>query len=144
MNRQFIESVLRLWENPFFARSLLDFHVRVQQMGLEAAREFWAVHHREDTLPGNAVELFERMIAFYSDLGFVPKRQHDEVLKENERLKRENEFLKDTLKELNLRVFSEGSSQAQQMWRETAQKQMEMSAEIAKNFLDLFKQQREK
>jgi hypothetical protein len=81
------------------------------------------------------------MIAFYANLGFVPKKQHDEVVAENEQLKRENEVLKKTLRELNLKVFTEGSLQVQQMWNETAQKQIEMSAEIAKDFLDALKQQ---
>ena len=143
MNKQFIENALQLWNDPLFEQSLLEFHLRMQQMGLEAARSFWALNHQKDTFPGNALDLFERMVAFYSGLGFVPKIQHDEVLKENERLKKENEFLKGALKELNLKVFSEGNLQVQEMWTETARKHMEMSAEIAKNFLDLFKQQKE-
>ena len=46
-----------------------------------------------------------------------------------------------TPSELNLRVFTEGSLQVQEMWKETAEKHIEMSAEVEKNFLDLFKQQ---
>ena len=141
MHRQFVENALQLWGNPLFLQSFLDFYARMQMMGLEAAREYWTSQHRADSFPGNAVELFERMIEFYSDLGFVSKRRHDEALKENERLKRENEFLKTTLRELNLKVFSEGSRQAQEMWTATVHKHMEVSAEIAKNFLDLFKPQ---
>jgi regulator of replication initiation timing len=144
MNKEFMDTWLRLWENPLFAQRFIEFFASMQQVGLEAARKSWAAHHGGDSVFGNAAELFEPMIAFYSSLGFVPKKQHDQVVKENEELKKENEFLKKTLRELNLKVFSEGSRQVQEMWKETAQKQIEMSAEIAKNFLDIFKQQSEK
>jgi regulator of replication initiation timing len=113
----------------------------MQEMGLEAAKQYWAANHREDTFPLSVPEFFERMTAFYADLGFVTKRQYDKVVEENDRLKKENEFLKNTLKELNLKIYTEGSLQVQQMWKDTAQKQMEMSAEIATTFLDLFKQE---
>jgi hypothetical protein len=144
MNKEFVENWLRLWGNPLFSQRFLEFFASMQQVGLESARKSWAADHRGDSVFGNAAELFEPMIAFYSSLGFVSKRQHDQVLEENEELKKENEFLKNALRELNLKVFSEGSQQLQEMWKETAQKQIEMSAEIAKNFLDLFKQQSEK
>ena len=144
MNKEFVEKWLQLWDNPLFSQRFVEFFVSMQQMGLEAARKSWAVNHRGDSVFANATELFEPMIAFYSNLGFVPKTQHDQVVKENEELKKENEFLKKTLRELNLKVFSEGNQQLQEMWQQTAQKQIEMSAEIAKNFLDIFKQQSEK
>jgi hypothetical protein len=139
MNKEFIENLMQLWGNPLFAERFFEFFTSMQQVGLEAARKSWAANHRDDALFGNAAQIFEPMIAFYSQLGFVPKKQHDEVLKENKQLKEENELLKGTLRELNLKVFTEGSLQAQEMWKEVAQKQMEVSAEIAKNFLDLFK-----
>jgi regulator of replication initiation timing len=140
MNDDFLQNALKLWGDPLFLQRFLEFYTSMQQLGLEAARRMWALNHREDALFANAAQLFEPLIAFYSSLGFVPKQQHDEVLKENERLKQENEVLKKTLRELNLRIFTEGSLQAQAIWNETAQKQIEISAEIAKSFLDLFKQ----
>jgi hypothetical protein len=140
MNKQFIEHALQLWGDPRFVQSLLEYFARMQQSGLEAARKYWTANQRDDTFPGNAAELFERMIAFYSELGFVSKRQFDELREENRRLREENEVLKAMLKELNLKVFSEGSLRLQQMWSETAQKQIETSAEIAKQLLELFKQ----
>jgi hypothetical protein len=139
MNQEFIQNWLQLWGNPLFAQRFFEFFASMQQVGLEAARKSWAANYRGDALYGNAADLFEPMIAFYSNLGFVPKKQHDEVVADNERLKQENEFLKKTLRELNLKVFTDGSLQVQQMWQETAQKQIEMSAEIAKNFLDILK-----
>jgi regulator of replication initiation timing len=141
MNQEFMTNLLQLYDNPLFAQSFLEFSARMQQAGVEAARQSWGTNRRPDTLVGIAPELFERMIDFYSSLGFVPKQQYDEVRKENDQLRKENEFLKNTLKELNLKVFTKGSLQVQEMWNETARKHMEMSAEMAKNFLDLFKPQ---
>jgi regulator of replication initiation timing len=143
MNQDFMQNWLQLWANPLFTQRFDEFFASMQQFGMEAARKSWAANYRGDSLYGNAADLFEPMIAFYSNMGFVPKKQHDEVLAENEQLKRENEFLKKTLRELNLKVLSEGSVQMQQVWQETARKQMEMGAEIAKDFLEVFKQQAE-
>jgi regulator of replication initiation timing len=141
MSREFTTSLLEIWSNPLFAKGFLEFSAAMQQAGIEAARRSWEMNHRGETFPWNAPELFERMIAFYSDLGFVSKKAHDEVLEENERLKEENEFLKTTLRELNLKIYREASLPVQEMWKETLHKQMEMSTEIAKSFLDLFRQQ---
>ena len=144
MNQEFMQNWLQLWGNPLFEQRFFEFFVSLQQMGLESARKSWATNYRGDSLYGNATDLFEPMIAFYSNLGFVPKKQFDDVVSENERLKQENEFLQKALRELNVKVFTEGNLQMQQMWKETAQKQIEMSAEIAKDFFDALKQQGEK
>ena len=143
MNQEFMQNWLQLWANPQFAQRYVEFFASMQQVGMEAARKSWATNYGGDALYGNAADLFEPMIAFYSNLGFVPKKRLDEVVAENEQLKQENEFLKKTLRELNLKVFTEGNLQVQKMWQETAQKQIEMSAEIAKDFLDAFKQKGE-
>ena len=134
---------LQLWENPLFTQRFLDFFGSMQTVGMEAARRSWAANYSGDSLYGNAADFFEKMIAFYSNLGFVPQRQHDEVVAENERLKKENELLKRTLTEMNLKVFSEGSLKAQQLWQEIAQKQIEMGTEIAKEYLGGLKNRRE-
>ena len=139
MDQEFIKNVMKLYGNPLFTEGFLEFAARMQQFGMEAARQSWATNHRADKFPGNAAEIFEQMIAFYSQLGFVPKTQHEEVLKENERLGRENEFLKNTIREMNVKIYTDGSLQVQQLWKETAHKQMEMSAEMASKFFDLFK-----
>lgn len=144
MNKDFTKNLLDLWANPLFAQGFLEFSTKMQQWGLEAARQAWQANHQGDTFLSNAPDVFEPMFAFYSQLGFVPKRQHDEVVKENEQLKKENEFLKNTLRELNLKVLTQGNLKLQELWQETAQKQLEVSAEIAKNMLDLFKQDSEK
>ena len=141
MNPEFVQNLLQLYNNPLFAQSFLEFSSRWQQAGVEAARQAWGMNRQPDTLAGLPSELFDRMIEFYSGLGFVPKQKYDEVRKENDQLKKENELLKDALKELNLKVFTKGNVQVQEMWNETFRKQMEMSTEVAKNFLDLFKPQ---
>lgn len=139
MNRDFTKSLLELWANPLFAQGFLEFAARMQQWGIEAARQSWQTNHGSDSPLWNAPAIYEQMLAFYSQLGYVPKKQHDEVVQENERLKKENEFLKATLKDLNLKVLTEGNLKVQELWQETAQKHMAMSAEIARNMLDLFK-----
>jgi hypothetical protein len=141
MNQDFLQNWLKLWGNPLFAQRFFEFFSSMQQLGLEAARTSWAARYGGDDPYANAADLFEPMIAFYSNLGFVTRKQHDAVVAENEQLKRENELLKEALRELNLKVFTEGSLQVQQMWKETAQKQIEMSAELAKEFLGAFKPQ---
>ena len=140
MNAELMKSALKLWGDPLFLQRFLEFFSSMQQLGLEAARRTWMINHRDDGAFADAAQIFEPMLAFYASLGFVPKRQHDEVLKENDQLKQENAFLKKTLGELNARIFTEGSLQTQKIWQETAKKQLEISAEIANRFLDLFQQ----
>lgn len=139
MNQEFIKNILELYNNPIFKKGFLEFVMKSQQEGIEAARKFWNMKPEKDTVTGNATEIFEHMITFYSNLGFVPKTKYDEAVTENENLKKENEFLKNTMKEINQKVFTEGSLKIQEAWKETIEKQMEITKEISKNFLDLFK-----
>jgi regulator of replication initiation timing len=111
----------------------------MQQEGLEEARKFWERSPEKGNLSAHASELFEEMIAFYANLGFVPKSKFDELVKENAGLKKENEFLKKTIQELNIKVFEEGSAKVQDAWQNVIEKQMEINKEMAENFLDLFK-----
>lgn len=144
MSEEFIKNILELYNNPLFKKGFTDFFMKAQQEGIEAARKFWDMNPEKDTLAENTTEIFEQMTAFYSNLGFVPKTKYNAAVKENEELKKENEFLKNTIKEMNQKVFTEGSLKLQEAWKETIDKQMEMSKEIAKYFLDLFKQKEEK
>jgi hypothetical protein len=139
MNKEFLDNLQQLWGNPLFADGFLEFFAGMQKAGLEATRKAWAKNHPGDSFFRHAPDIFEPMIAFYSQLGFVTKQRHDEVVAENEKLKKENEFLKNALRELNMKVFTEGSLQVQEVWKEVANKHMEVSAEITKQFLDLFK-----
>lgn len=64
------------------------------------------------------------------------KKKYDEVLNENNRLKYENKFLKDTLRELQAYIFKLGRENAQQIWHSSIDKQLEVNKEIAKNSFD--------
>lgn len=144
MSEEFIKNILALYSNPLFQKGFVEFFMKSQQEGIEAARKFWDMNPKKDTVTENATEIFEQMIAFYSNLGFVPKTKYDEVVKENEELKKENEFFKNTMREMNHKVFTEGSLKIQEAWKETIDKQMEIAKEISKSFFDLFKQEDKK
>jgi regulator of replication initiation timing len=136
--------LIDLYGNPAFRKGFLDFSLKLQQDGLEAARRFWDASPNKGALFDKAPELFEQMLSFYSSMGFVPLRKHEEVVKENAELKKENEVLKATIRELQVKVFSEGSAKLQESWSGVMEKQMEMSTEITKKLLDLFKKGEEK
>ncbi|MDI6793788.1 MAG: hypothetical protein QME81_13140 [bacterium] len=140
MNEKLIENMVELCKNPAFQKGFLDFFIKMQQEGIESARKSWGGYPEKETLSGNATEIFEQMISFYSHLGVVPKTKYDEVVKENEKLKEENKFLKNTVREMNLQIWTEGSSKMQEVWKETVDKQMEVAAEISKSLIGLFKQ----
>lgn len=135
---------MAFYENPATRQGFLAFFSKAQQEGMEAARKFWESSAAGQGKAAVAPELFEEMIAFYSSLGFVPKQKFDEVVKENKTLKEENEFLKKTLQELNLKVFEEGSNRVHEAWKDVVEKQMAMNKELAKGFLDIFNQSSDK
>ena len=141
MNEDFLKHSLDLFSNPLFRQGFAEFFFRAQQDGIDAARAFWDTNRKKDVFAENAAGLYEQVIDFYSALGFVSKQKYEEVVGEKEKLAKENEFLKSALRELNSKIYAEGSMQAQEIWKETIQKQMEMSSELAKSFLSLFKQE---
>ncbi len=140
MNEDMVKYFMSLCENPLFRQGFMDFFTRMQKEGLDGARKFWELSASKSGLSDKAPDIFEQMIAFYSSLGFVPKKQYDDVVKENETLKAENEFLKNTIQELRLRMMAEGGEKARDAWQSIMDKQMEMNKEMAKNFLNFFKQ----
>lgn len=144
MNPELLRAILAFYQNPATQRGFLQFFSLVQQEGMEAARKFWESSASGEAKAVVAPELLEQMISFYSSLGFVPKRQFDEVVKENESLKKENEFLKKTIQEVNFKVFEEGSSRMHDVWKDVMTKQMDLNKELAKGFLDLFTQSKDK
>ncbi|HXX33368.1 MAG TPA: hypothetical protein VEM15_02740 [Thermodesulfobacteriota bacterium] len=131
--------MLDLFTNPLFKKGFFDFFLKMQQEGIEEARKFWSAYADKNLFPG-ATEMYERMVDFYIILGFVPRAKYDEVLKENNNLKEENRFLRDTIRELQLSLFTEGGERVQQIWHGIIDKQLEMNKEIAKNFFELFRQ----
>jgi len=138
------KDMMELYSNPLFKKAFQEFSTKLQQEGVEAARKFWDLNPNRDKLFNAAPEFLEQMISFYSSMGFVPLSKHEEVVKENEKLKKENQFLKDTIRELQEKVFTEGSAKVQEAWTGIVEKQIEVSKDIAKNFFDLFKQKDQK
>ena len=132
--------MMGLFANPLFKIGFFDFFLKMQQEGIEAARKFWGTYSEKNNLFPDALEMYERMIDFYIILGFVPRVKYDEILGENKSLKQENKFLRDTLRELQFNLFTEGGEKVQQIWHSSIDKQLEMNKEIAKNFFELFRQ----
>jgi hypothetical protein len=128
-----------LFTNPLFKTGFFDFFVKMQQEGIEAARKYWEAYMAKNSLYPNSADVYERMADFYIIFGFVPKARHDEVLGENKSLKEENKFLRDTLRELQVSLFSEGGKKAQDLWQKSVDKQLEINKEVSKNFFDLFR-----
>ena len=137
-DKEFTLKVLDLFSNPLFKMEFLDFFLKTQQEGIEAARKFWSLYADESALP-NAVDMYERMVDFYIILGFIPKAKYEQAVKENKRLEEENKFLRDTFKELQLSLFSDGGERVEQIWEGIIDKQLEANREIGKNFFELFR-----
>jgi len=144
MNEEIMKKMLELWGDPHYQKGFLDFFVRMQQEGIESARKFWSQIAAREKLSPQASAVFEQMISFYSGLGFVPRQRHDEVVEENRRLKEENESLRRAIRELNLKVFSEGSARVQEAWTEVMEKQMTLGGQVAQSLIDLLTPPRDK
>ena len=128
-----------LFTNPLFKMGFFDFFVKAQQEGIESARKYWSTYMQQNSLYQNSCDVYERMADFYIIFGFIPKTRYDEVLNENKSLKEENKFLRDTLRELQVSLFSEGGKKAQDVWQKSIDKQLEINKEVSKNFFDLFR-----
>lgn len=128
-----------MFTNPLFKMGFFDFYLKMQQEGIDAARKYWITYAKQNSLFPTALDTYERMADFYIILGLVPKIRHDEVLNENQSLKQENKFLRDTMRELQLKLFSEGGEAAQKIWHDSIDKQLEINKEISKNFFELFR-----
>ncbi|MBF0606850.1 MAG: hypothetical protein SFH39_18115 [Candidatus Magnetobacterium sp. LHC-1] len=139
MGDDFLKHLMGLYSSPTFKNAFSEFFMKMQEDGLDAAKKSWEVSLYKSAVKGSGTDLFEKMIDFYSDMGFVSKKKHEAVLKENEDLKKENAFLKGIVQNMNVRVFEDGSKNIQETWKDTVEKQMELSKDIAKNFFDLFK-----
>jgi hypothetical protein len=134
--------MMDLFGNPLFKKGFFDFFLKMQQEGIEAARKFfWGTYADKNLFQiPNALDMYERMVDFYIVLGFVPRAKYDEVLDENKNLKEENRFLRDTIRELQVSLFTEGGEKVQEIWHNIIDKQLGMNKEIAKNFFEVFKQ----
>ena len=140
VTEEFSKSLFELYSNPLFKKGFLDFFQKVQQEGIETAKKFWNVSPLRQSLFPNTSEIFEKMIDFYLNLGFVPFTKYEELLKKNEQLKKEIQFLKDIIRDLHKRAYAEGGKAMQELWKTSIEKHIEMGREIAKGFLDIFRQ----
>lgn len=140
MNEEAIKFMMEMYNNPLFKNGFADFFKKMQMEGIEAAKKFWTLSPASSALYPNTSEIFEKIIDFYIVLGFVPKTKYDEVVKDNEKLKTENAFLRETIKQLQLNIFKEGGKKAQEAWETVVDKQLEMNREIAKKFFGLFRE----
>lgn len=139
-NEVMTKQCMDLFTNPIFKMGFSDFFLKMQQEGIWAARRFGVAYAEKNNLMPDALGMYERMADFYIIFGFVPRVKYDQALSENKSLKDENKFLRDTIRELQVTLFTEGGEKVQQIWHSSIDKQLEMNKEFAKNFFDLFRQ----
>lgn len=139
MNENFLKDLAALYSNPLVKSMFMDYFTRMQQEGSQAAAKFFDTAPVKKDLFGMGSDVFEKMAEFYSGFGFVSQRKYEELLEENETLKKENKFLKEVVQKMNLKMFEEGSRGIQEAWQEGLATQLEMSKEMAKTFFELFK-----
>ena len=137
---EFLKSLIDLYGNPLFKKGFLDFLVKAQQAGIEAAKMIWDSSPAKQILFPNISDIFEKMTEFYHSLGFVPFSRYEEALKENKRLEKERQFLKDTIKDLNQKVLTEGGKAMQELWKTSIEKHIEIGKEVAKDFMEILRQ----
>jgi len=140
VTEEFLKSLFNLYDNPLFKKGFLDFFQKVQKEGIETAKKFWDISPLRQSLFPNTSEIFEKMTDFYLNLGFVPFTKYEELVKKNEQLKKEIQFLKYIIKDLHKNAFTEGGKAMQELWKTNIEKHIEMSRETMKDFLDIFRQ----
>ncbi|MFI5296220.1 MAG: hypothetical protein ACHQ0Y_14500 [Thermodesulfovibrionales bacterium] len=139
-NEEQHKSIITLFNDFLFRKGFFDFFRKMQREGIEAARRFWHSYPYKNVFFLNPLDVYEKMIDFYISLGLVPKAKHDEVLEEHEKLHHQNAFLRETIMQLQMRMFAEGGEKVRKAWESIIDKQIEMNKEIAKNFSEFFRQ----
>ena len=137
-SEEMFKKMMDLFTNPLFKKSFYDFFLKMQMEGIESAKRFWSLQSEKNAFDFSP-EIFEKLVDFYIILGFVPRFKYDELQAENKKLKEENTFLRNTIKELQVNIFREGGEKAQETWKAIVDQQFDMNKEIAKNFFDLFR-----
>src|SRR5208282_27846 len=138
-NEELIKSMSRLFNDFLFRKGFFDFFQKVQLEGIEAARRFWPSYAYRNVYSPNALNVYERMIDFYISLGLAPKAKYYKLFEEHEDLHYQNSFLRETVMQLQLKMFAEGGEKMREAWETIIGKQIEMNEELAKNFLELFR-----
>lgn len=127
--------MMELFANPLFRQGANEFIKRMQQDGMEAARQFWRESPYAGVFPDQQ-QVMERMADFYSAMGFVPVAKYDALREENEALKTENAQLRSALRDLQQSVVAEGGAKAQRAWQEVMERQMAINREATQSFFD--------
>jgi hypothetical protein len=139
-NEELLKSIMNLFNDFLFRKGFFDFFQKMQREGIEAERRFWHSYPYKNVFFPNALDMYEKMIDFYISLGLTPKAKYDEAFEEHEKLYYLNTFLRETLMQLQLKMFAEGGEKVREAWESTIDKQIEMNKEIAKNFFEFFRQ----
>ncbi len=139
-NEEMMKAMMDLFTNPLFKKNFFGFFLDVQREGIESAKKLWNLSPEKTTYFPYALEIYEKMIDFYITLGFVPRTKYEKVLKENEDLRQENKFLKDTIYEVQSSIFKEGGEKLQETWHEVIDKQVAMNRELTKDLFQIFKE----
>ena len=134
------KQMMDLFSNTLFKIGFSEFFLKMQEEGIEAARKFWKPYAQKNNLFPNAADLYEQILDFYIVLGFVSTAKYDKVLLEKKSLEEENRFLRNTIRELQSNLFSEGGEKIQQIWHGSIDKQLELNQGVAKNFFEVFRQ----
>ncbi|MGD0281474.1 MAG: hypothetical protein ABSB95_03835 [Dissulfurispiraceae bacterium] len=133
------KKMMDLFTNPLFKIGFFEFFLKMQQEGIEATQKFWGSYAEKNNLFPNAGDMYEQIVDFYIILGFVPRARYDKIVSENKSMAAENKFLRDTIKELQFNLFSEGGEKIQDIWHKSIDKQLDMNKEFSKNFFELFR-----
>lgn len=144
MDQNLIKSMIDLFNNPLFQRCSMDFFSKMQEKGLDDAKKYWSLSPHKDQFFNGNVDIMEQFSNFYAAMGLVPSWKYNKLAEENEKLQKENQFLKDTISQLNLKVFEEGSKKIQDVWTSTIEKQISIGKELAESFLGMVKNKEDK
>ncbi len=139
MTEQQMRMMMEMFSNPAFKQGANEFLKIAQQHGMEAAKKFWGISSENQAFP-DAEKMMERMADFYQAIGFVSQAKYDDLVKENNNLKTENQMLSNTIRELQQKFMAENGAKAQKAWQEIVDKQLDMSREVTKSFFDVLKQ----
>lgn len=138
-NEEMFKNMLALLANPMFRTGFFEFANKAQQDGMEAAKKFWSLSDYGKAFPYSQ-DMYERLADWYKAMGFVPSVKYNEVVNENAALKAENQMLKNTIKDLQFNLLSEGGEKAQQAWHDIIDKQIQMNTQVANSFFETIRQ----
>lgn len=130
-----IKNWMDLFSNPLFKAGFAEFTQKAQMEGLDAAKKFWSLseYGRHFPMPE---DMLERMTDWYAAMGFVPNAKYHQLMQENAKLQAENQSLRNMIKDMQLKLFSEGGERVQQAWQDIIDKQIKANTEITSSFFE--------